>query len=243
MSFTSPVFLFAFLPLTVIVYQLARSTKLKNAVWIAAGLLFYAFGDLRHLPLLLGSCLLHYGAGRYLMAQKKARRAVLLSCVALDLAVLAFYKVRGALPLGISFYTFQAISYVADTYKNPADGTKNLRETLQYLTFFPQLTAGPFLKFSALRPYLDRRETRRACGALCAGCAKKCCCQPLRQSWRTRCFLLPPSTRSARGPARSATVCSCILIFPATAIWRWGWGCCSACSCRKISGIPTAQAR
>lgn len=159
MSFTSPVFLFAFLPLTVIVYQLARSTKLKNAVWIVAGLLFYAFGDLRHLPLLLGSCLLHYGAGRYLMAQKKARRAVLLSCVALDLAVLAFYKVRGALPLGISFYTFQAISYVADTYKNPADGTKNLRETLQYLTFFPQLTAGPFLKFSALRPYLDRRET------------------------------------------------------------------------------------
>ena len=159
MSFTSPVFLFAFLPLTVIVYQLARSTKLKNAVWIAAGLLFYAFGALRHLPLLLGSCLLHYGAGRYLMAQKKARRAVLLSCVALDLAVLAFYKVRGALPLGISFYTFQAISYVADTYKNPADGTKNLREALQYLTFFPQLTAGPFLKFSALRPYLDRRET------------------------------------------------------------------------------------
>ena len=158
MSFTSPVFLFAFLPLTVIVYQLARSTKLKNAVWIAAGLLFYAFGDLRHLPLLLGSCLLHYGAGRYLMARTKARRAVLLSCVTLDLAVLAFYKVRGALPLGISFYTFQAISYVADTYKNPADGTKNLREALQYLTFFPQLTAGPFLKFSALRPYLDRRD-------------------------------------------------------------------------------------
>ena len=158
MSFTSPVFLFAFLPLTVIVYQLARSTKLKNAVWIAAGLLFYAFGDLRHLPLLLGSCLLHYGAGRYLMARTKARRAVLLSCVALDLAVLAFYKVRGTLPLGISFYTFQAISYVADTYKNPADGTKNLREALQYLTFFPQLTAGPFLKFSALRPYLDRRD-------------------------------------------------------------------------------------
>ena len=159
MSFTSPVFLFAFLPLTVIVYQLARSTKLKNAVWIAAGLLFYAFGDVRHLPLLLGSCLLHYGAGRYLMARTKARRAALGLVVALDLAVLAFYKVRGALPLGISFYTFQAISYVADTYKNPADGTKNLRETLQYLTFFPQLTAGPFLKFSALRPYLDRRET------------------------------------------------------------------------------------
>lgn len=178
MSFTSPVFLFAFLPLTAIVYQLARGTRRKNAVWIAAGLLFYAFGDLRHLPLLLGSCLLHYGAGRYLMARKKARGAALGLVVALDLAVLAFYKARGALPLGISFYTFQAISYVADTYKNPADGTKSLREALQYLTFFPQLTAGPFLKFSALRPYLDSRETsweKNARGArrfVCGLCKK-----------------------------------------------------------------------
>ena len=158
MSFTSPIFLFAFLPLTVIVYQLVRSTRCRNILWVAAGLLFYAFGDLRHLPLLLGSCLLHYGVGRYLMAREKARGLMLGLCVVLDLAVLALYKVRGALPLGISFYTFQAISYVADTYKTPADGTKSLREALQYLTFFPQLTAGPFLKFSALRPYLDRRE-------------------------------------------------------------------------------------
>ena len=178
MSFTSPIFLFAFLPLTVIVYQLVRSTRCRNILWVAAGLLFYAFGDLRHLPLLLGSCLLHYGVGRYLMAREKARGPVLGLCVAVDLAVLALYKVRGALPLGISFYTFQAISYVADTYKNPADGTKSLREALQYLTFFPQLTAGPFLKFSALRPYLDSREVswqKNAQGArrfVCGLCKK-----------------------------------------------------------------------
>lgn len=248
MSFTSPVFLFAFLPLTVIVYQLARSTKLKNAVWIAAGLLFYAFGDLRHLPLMLGSCLLHYGAGRYLMARTKARRAVLLSCVALDLAVLAFYKVRGALPLGISFYTFQAISYVADTYKNPADGTKNLREALQYLTFFPQLTAGPFLKFSALRPYLDRRDVsweKNAQGVrrFMCGLCKKVLLSTAAAKLADAMFSLASIDALGAWTARSATVCSCILIFPATAIWRWGWGCCSACSCRKISGIPTAQAR
>ena len=165
MSFYSPVFLFAFLPLTVILYHLARKTKLQSIIWIASGLLFYAFGDLRHLPLLLLSCAVHYGVGRYLMAARRARGVVLGLCIVADLAVLAFFKIKGALPLGISFYTFQAISYVADTYREVANGTKSLGELLQYLTFFPQLTAGPFLKFSALRPFLDTREESWETGA------------------------------------------------------------------------------
>ncbi len=158
MSFLSPIFLFAFLPLAAISYRLARKPELRSILWIAAGLLFYAFGDVRHLPLLLCSCALHYGAGRFLMAAKRGRRLALGLCVAIDLAVLALYKIKGALPLGISFYTFQAISYAVDTYRAPESGTKNARELLQYLTFFPQLTAGPFMKFSALRPYFTARE-------------------------------------------------------------------------------------
>ena len=158
MSFLSPIFLFAFLPIAAICYRLARTPKLQSAVWIAAGLLFYAFGDVRHLPLLLCSCALHYGAGRFLMAAKRRRRLALGLCATVDLAVLALYKIKGALPLGISFYTFQAISYVVDTYRTPESGTKSVRELLQYLTFFPQLTTGPFMKFSALRPFFAARE-------------------------------------------------------------------------------------
>ena len=157
MNFLSPAFLFAFMPLTALFYRLARDPRLRSAVWIAAGLLFYAFGDVRHLPLLLASCALHYGAGRFLMAANKGRGVALALCVGMDLAVLALYKIKGALPLGVSFYTFQAVSYAADVYRRPENGTKSARELLQYLTFFPQLTAGPFMKFSALRPYLDAR--------------------------------------------------------------------------------------
>ena len=159
MNFYSPAFLFAFLPLMAAAYHLLRKARWQNALLIAAGLLFYAFGDIRHLPLLLFSCALHYGAGRALMAAKRARGAILAACASVDLLILAFYKTRGALPLGISFYTFQAISYAADTYRDPNCGTKSVRELLQYLTFFPQLTAGPLMRFSAVRPYLSERST------------------------------------------------------------------------------------
>ena len=117
MNFASPLFLFAFLPLVLIAYHLLRPMQAKNALLIAAGLVFYAFGDLRHLPLLLASCALHYAVGLALMRARRRRGLLLAACVTVDLAVLAIYKWRGALPLGISFYTFQAISYVVDVYR------------------------------------------------------------------------------------------------------------------------------
>ena len=104
MNFASPIFLFAFLPLVLIAYHLLRPIRAKNVLLIAAGLVFYAFGDLRHLPLLLASCALHYGVGLALMRARRGRRLLLAACVTVDLAVLAAYKWRGALPLGISFY-------------------------------------------------------------------------------------------------------------------------------------------
>lgn len=71
MNFSSPIFLFAFLPLVLAAYHLLRSMRAKNALLIAAGLIFYAFGDLRHLPLLLASCVLHYFSGVFLLTRKK----------------------------------------------------------------------------------------------------------------------------------------------------------------------------
>lgn len=158
MNFSSPIFLFAFLPLTLAAYHLLRPMRAKNALLIAAGLIFYAFGDLRHLPLLLCSCVLHYFAGLYLITREKGRKAVLSACIALDLAVLAAYKYLGVLPLGLSFYTFQAISYVADVCRSPENGSRRFFPVLQYLTFFPQLVSGPLMKFSAVRPCLEARE-------------------------------------------------------------------------------------
>ena len=98
MNFSSPIFLFAFLPLVLAAYHLLRPMRAKNALLIAAGLIFYAFGDLRHLPLLLASCVLHYFSGVFLLTRKKGRKAVLAACITVDLAVLAAYKSFGTLP-------------------------------------------------------------------------------------------------------------------------------------------------
>ena len=178
MNFASPIFLFAFLPLVLIAYHLLRPIREKNVLLIAAGLVFYAFGDLRHLPLLLASCALHYGVGLALMRARRGRRLLLAACVTVDLAVLAAYKWRGALPLGISFYTFQAISYIVDVSRAPQSGTRSFRRALQYLTFFPQLTAGPLMRFSEVQPLLDTRHVTwdgafDGCSRFICGLAKK----------------------------------------------------------------------
>lgn len=178
MNFASPIFLFAFLPLVLIAYHLLRPIRAKNVLLIAAGLVFYAFGDLRHLPLLLASCALHYGVGLALMRARRGRRLLLAACVTVDLAVLAAYKWRGALPLGISFYTFQAISYIVDVSRAPQSGTRSFRRALQYLTFFPQLTAGPLMRFSEVQPLLDTRHVTwdgafDGCSRFICGLAKK----------------------------------------------------------------------
>ena len=182
MNFASPIFLFAFLPLVLIAYHLLRPIRAKNVLLIAAGLVFYAFGDLRHLPLLLASCALHYGVGLALMRARRGRRLLLAACVTVDLAVLAAYKWHGALPLGISFYTFQAISYIVDVSRAPQSGTRSFRRALQYLTFFPQLTAGPLMRFSEVQPLLDTRHVTwdgafDGCSRFICGLAKSCCWQ------------------------------------------------------------------
>lgn len=157
MVFYSAPFLFAFLPLTLLVYYLIPWRRGKNAVLILASLLFYAFGGLRDLWLLIGSAVLHFFAGLLLLRMKRGQRAVLAAVVALDVAVLLGCKLSGYLPLGVSFFTFQAISYVVDLVRDPVNGSRSFFEVLQYLTFFPQIGSGPLMKFSQVRPYLNAR--------------------------------------------------------------------------------------
>ena len=148
MNFASPIFLFAFLPLVLIAYHLLRPIRAKNVLLIAAGLVFYAFGDLRHLPLLLASCALHYGVGLALMRARRGRRLLLAACVTVDLAVLAAYKWHGALPLGISFFTLQAVSYLVDVYREKVKADDCLPRLALWLAFFPQITEGPICRYS-----------------------------------------------------------------------------------------------
>ena len=170
MVFNSPRFLFAFLPLCLLGWHLLPGRRCKNAFLIAASLAFYSFGNLRDLVLLLTTALLHYLAGCCMLRWERSRKPVLAVMLVLDVGLLFGCKLAGYLPLGVSFFTFQAISYVVDLYREPSDGSRNFREVLQYLTFFPQLVSGPLMKFSQARLYFgakaDAADTAEGLGSL-----------------------------------------------------------------------------
>ena len=172
MVFSSPVFLFAFLPAVFLLERLCPSLRLKNALLAGASLVFYAFGQLVFLPLFLGSVLLNYLSGLALMRRDRGRRGILTLAVTLNLLVLGVFKYGDfvltnlgqtpagiLLPIGISFFTFQGMSYVIDVYRDPASGTADFGKLLLYLAFFPQLIAGPIVKYHDIAPQIDSRGT------------------------------------------------------------------------------------
>ena len=172
MVFSSPVFLFAFLPAVFLLERLCPSLRLKNTLLALASLVFYAFGQLIFLPLFLGSVLLNYLSGLALMRLPRGRRGVLALAVALNLLLLGVFKygdfvltnlgqapVGILLPIGISFFTFQGMSYVIDVYRDPRSGTADFGKLLLYLAFFPQLIAGPIVKYHDIAPQIDSRGT------------------------------------------------------------------------------------
>ena len=172
MVFSSPVFLFAFLPAVFLLERLCPSLRLKNTLLALASLVFYAFGQLVFLPLFLGSVLLNYLSGLALMRLPRGRRGVLALAVALNLLLLGVFKygdfvltnlgqppVGILLPIGISFFTFQGMSYVIDVYRDPRSGTADFGKLLLYLAFFPQLIAGPIVKYHDIAPQIDSRAT------------------------------------------------------------------------------------
>ena len=172
MVFSSPVFLFAFLPAVFLLERLCPSLRLKNTLLALASLVFYAFGQLVFLPLFLGSVLLNYLAGLALTRLTRRRRPVLALAVTLNLLILGVFKygdfllsnlgqapVGILLPIGISFFTFQGMSYVIDVYRDPRSGTADFGKLLLYLAFFPQLIAGPIVKYHDIAPQIDSRAT------------------------------------------------------------------------------------
>ena len=184
MVFSSEVFLFAFLPGALALYFLAPGALLKNVVLVLASIVFYAWGGLLYVPLILGSALVNYGFGFALSrlpgGATRERRLVVAVAVAFDLAVLVMFKYAGffadnlsfitggriahsaafaqiVLPLGISFFTFHAISYVVDVYRRTAEARKNPLEVVLYFVFFPQLIAGPIIRYNDVAAQLSQR--------------------------------------------------------------------------------------
>ena len=180
MLFSSIPFLYYFLPLVLAVYFLTPRAG-KNAVLFLSSLLFYAWGEPRFCIFMLLSIAQGYVFGRLIEkhAQNKKRSKLFLTAsVALSLALLAYCKyadfflssvnaVTGlsfkllhvTLPIGISFYTFQILSYVVDVYRGEVPAQKSFLKLGTYIAMFPQLIAGPIVRYSEIAPQLDRRET------------------------------------------------------------------------------------
>ena len=177
MVFSSAIFLFAFLPAVFLLYRVVPGQKAKNILLAASSVVFYAFGQLEFVPLFLASVLINYLSGLALMRANKRRKLILALSVLLNIGILCYYKytdfaigninrvlgtaipARGIiLPIGISFFTFQGLSYSIDVYRDPATGTRDPLKLLLYISFFPQLIAGPIVKYHDISEQIDRRS-------------------------------------------------------------------------------------
>lgn len=184
MLFSSIPFLYYFLPLVLAVYFLTLA-RFRNAVLLLASLIFYAWGEPKYVLLMLASILSGYGFG-LLQEQYRGQKGAKLVCglsVAVSLSFLLYFKyadfflenfnaatglgvplLRIALPIGISFYTFQIISYTVDVYRGePAQ--KNLIHLAAYVAMFPQLIAGPIVRYSDIAQQLEHRSHSTALAA------------------------------------------------------------------------------
>ena len=198
MVFSSLAFVCVFLPLSFLLHQLIPGMRGKNALLIAVSLLFYAYGEPVYVALMVASTFFNWLFGVLVGRSGDAARKVWLGvAVAGNLTMLGVFKYAGmlvgtlngltglsvpapaiALPIGISFYTFQAMSYVIDVYRGDVPPQRSYPKVLLYISFFPQLIAGPIVKYHDVAEQLDERHaTLRDISAgfrrFCIGLGKK----------------------------------------------------------------------
>ncbi len=160
-SFASISFLLCFLPLVLLAQALL---PWRNATLLLASLIFYAWGDPAHLPVLLYSILLNWALGLWMERRPGCHRLLWLG-ILLNLLPLLWFKMEGALgppppqiPLGLSFFTFQAISYLVDIHRGLVRPERRLRVFALYKALFPLLIAGPILRYREIAGRLERRR-------------------------------------------------------------------------------------
>ena len=178
MVFSSLTFLFAFLPVTLIGYFLLPK-KAKIAFLLLASLVFYAWGEPLYVLLMIGSIVINWLIGLAMEKTKRHKKAYLVASVVLNLALLFTFKYTGLfwntirglfpaplcektvsirLPIGISFFTFQIMSYVIDLYRGKTKVQRNPIKFGAYVTMFPQLIAGPIVRYVDIEAQLDRPD-------------------------------------------------------------------------------------
>ena len=176
MTFSSVIFLFVFFPVVFLLYALIPQKTVRNVILAAASLVFYAFGEPIAVIIMVISIIFNYFFGRAAAGEKHDKLAVFLA-VLVNIGLLIGYKYTGffaetfnsitglgipvpqiRLPLGISFFTFQGLSYVIDVYRDKKSVQKSLFSVLLYISFFPQLIAGPIVRYEDIAKQLDERE-------------------------------------------------------------------------------------
>lgn len=181
MVFSSLLFIFIFLPVTLALYYLFPK-RVRNIVILITSLIFYAWGEPVYIVIMLFSTVFDYINGRLIQENissnnNKAAKAVLIFSIAVNLGLLCFFKYYGfiinninglfnlsihvksiPLPLGISFYTFQTMSYIIDVYKRVVPAQKNFINFATYISMFPQLLAGPIVKYRDVEKEITNRK-------------------------------------------------------------------------------------
>jgi alginate O-acetyltransferase complex protein AlgI len=180
MVFSAPIFLFLFLPIVLALYFVTPS-RMRNPVLLGASLVFYGWGEPRFVAVMLASALVNYGFALAIGAGTR-RRLLLSLAITVNLGLLAVYKYSdfavanvntllgwtGApllsppgliLPLGISFFTFHAVSYLMDVYRGRVPPQRNPLDVALYIALFPQLIAGPIVRYATIAPEIARRRT------------------------------------------------------------------------------------
>jgi len=183
MVFSSVIFLFLFLPVVLLIYYSTRKA-LRNSVLLFASLIFYAWGEPKFIIIMLISLFINYIFGitvDYFQNKKLYQKLIIVICIFFNIGILVFFKYTNfmvdnfnflsglfggdfleikkiALPIGISFYTFHELSYVIDVYRKIAKVQKNFLNLALYILFFPQLIAGPIIRYHDIADQLQNRN-------------------------------------------------------------------------------------
>lgn len=178
MVFTDLIFLFCFLPISVLLTKLIRNVKLQNILLVVLSLLFYAWSNPIYVVLLILSILWNYFTAFELEVQndEKTKKILLIVSVVVNLFILGFYKYTGflmdilhiqsdlkiALPVGLSFFTFSELSYIFDVYNGKSKSQKNIILFTLYVSFFGKISMGPIVSYHEMEDQLRNRTLSKA---------------------------------------------------------------------------------